>query len=321
MKIIVIDGYAMNPGDLNWGALNSLGTCRFYERSTREQVVERCRGAQCVLTNKVVFSEEVMAALPELRYIGVTATGYNVVDIEAARRRNITVTNVPAYSTASVAQMVFALLLELTQQVGRHSELVGRGDWTKSPDFCFWDRPLVELEGRVMGLVGFGQIARRVAAIAQALGMEVSVYTRHPERHTQEFQSMGCRAVDLDTMFSTCDVISLHCPLTPETAGLVSEERLRLMRPGAFLINTARGPLVDEQALAAALNSGQLGGAGLDVLSSEPPLADNPLLQASNCFITPHIAWATKAARQRLLTVSVENLAAFLAGEKRNVVS
>ena len=321
MKIAVLDGYAMNPGDLSWDALQALGECAIYERSAPNQVVERCQGVQGVLTNKVVFSSQVMAALPDLKYIGVTATGYNVVDMEEARRRGITVTNVPAYSTASVAQMVFALLLEVTQQVGHHAELVRSGRWTQSPDFCFWDRPLTELDGRVLGLVGFGQIGRRVAAIGQAMGMKVLVHTRHPENYVQEFQTQGYEAVDLDRLFSGSDVISLHCPLTPETEGLVNEQRLRLLREDAVLINTARGPLIDEAALAAALNNGQLAGAGLDVLSTEPPSEDNPLQKARNCFITPHIAWATKAARQRLMTVAVDNLRAFQAGKPQNVVS
>ncbi|MGE4579696.1 MAG: D-2-hydroxyacid dehydrogenase [Desulfuromonadales bacterium] len=318
MKIVVLDGYTLNPGDLSWGALQSLGECVIYERTPAAQVVERCQGAGAVLTNKVVFSAEVLDQLPELRYIGVTATGYNVVALEEVRRRGITVTNVPGYSTASVAQMVFALILELTQQVGHHDHLVRQGRWSASPDFCFWDRGLTELDGRIMGVVGYGQIGRAVCRIAAAFGMEVLVHTAHPKKYGER---EDVTFVALDALFARADVISLHCPLTPQTERLVDEERLAAMKKTALLINTGRGPLVDEVALATALNRGDIAGAGLDVLSSEPPATDNPLLAAKNCFITPHIAWATRESRQRLLDITVGNLAAFLRGEAVNIVS
>jgi len=320
MKIVVIDGYALNPGDLSWKDLEEVGECVVYERTAPDQVLARVADAEAILTNKVVLSREVIAALPQLQYVGVTATGYNVVDVEAAHERGIRVTNVPGYSTRSVAQMVFALLLELTQQVGHHAQQVAEGRWSQSPDFCFWDRPLVELDGLTMGIVGFGQIGHAVAKLARAFGMRVLVNTGHPERYRETATEMEVRFADLETLFDHSDVLSLHCPLTPATAGLVSAERLALMKPGAFLINTSRGPLIDEAALAAALGEGKLAGAGLDVLAVEPPSADSPLLQAPNCFITPHIAWATRSARERLLSTVVANLKAFVAGKPKNVV-
>uniref|UniRef100_UPI00272EE6EC D-2-hydroxyacid dehydrogenase n=1 Tax=Geoalkalibacter sp. TaxID=3041440 RepID=UPI00272EE6EC len=262
-----------------------------------------------------------LAQLPRLRYIGVLATGYNVVDVAAARERNILVTNVPAYSTASVAQLVFALLLELTQQVGHHARLVREGRWTAAADFCFWERPLVELDGLTLGIVGFGAIGRRVAGLARAFGMEVLVHTANPDRYRETREGQDVRFVGLDELFASADALTLHCPLTEETRNLVDARRLELMKPSAYLINTGRGPLVDEAALAAALNAGRIAGAGLDVLSVEPPTSANPLLQAANCFITPHIAWATRAARERLMATAVANVRAFLAGAPRNVVS
>jgi len=321
MKIVVLDGYTLNPGDLDWAPLTSLGTLSVYERSAHREVLERAGDAEVVLTNKVVFDAPQLAQLPRLRYIGVTATGVNVVDLAAARERGIVVTNVPGYGAASVAQMVFALLLEITQQVGHHARLVQQeGRWSASRDFCFWERPLTELDGRVFGLVGFGQIGRRVAAIAVALGMEVLVHTAHPEKHRAE-AGAGVRFVDLEELLGASDVLSLHCPLTSETEKLVDARRLAGMKRGAILINTGRGPLLDEEAVAAALASGQLGALGADVLSREPPPADNPLLRAPNAFITPHIAWATHEARRRLLHEVAGNVAAFIAGTPRNVVS
>ncbi len=321
MKIVVLDGHALNPGDLSWKGLEELGDCTVHARTPAAQVVERAAGAQIVLTNKSLLPRQAIEALPKLRYIGVQATGYNVVDAEAARERGVVVTNVPGYSTPSVAQMVMALLLEMTQQVGHHAELVRRGRWSESPDFCFWDRPLVELEGLTMGIVGFGAIGRRVALLARAFGMRVLVHTRHPENYRQMPEGREVEFVDLDSLFRESDAVSLHCPLTPQTQGLVDAARLAQRKRSALLINTGRGPLVDEAALAAALNEGRLAGAGLDVLSVEPPPADNPLLQAKNCFITPHIAWATRAARERLLATVVENVRAFLAGKPQNVVN
>lgn len=321
MKIVVLDGYTLNPGDLDWQPLQALGECTFYPRTASHQVVERAQGAEIVVTNKVVLGAEQFAALPQLRYVGVSATGTNVVDLDAAREHGVVVTNVPAYSTMSVAQQVFALLLELTTQVGHHNRRVQQGAWCESADFCFRDTPLVELDGLTLGLVGFGNIGQAVARIAQSFGMNVLVYARHPERHKQLQGGRGPVPVELDGLFAMSDVVSLHCPLTEETAGLVDERRLAMMKPGTFLINTARGPLLDECAVAAALHSGRLAGAGLDVLSQEPPNADNPLLTAPNCIITPHIAWATSAARQRLLTTVVNNIAAFQGGRPINQVN
>ena len=321
MKIVVLDGYALNPGDLSWDELRTLGDVSVYERTPVEQIVERAAGAWAVLTNKTVLSAATLAALADLRYIGVLATGYNVVDVEAAARQGIAVTNVPAYGAASVAQLVFALLLEMCSQVGHHARLVREGAWTRSPDFAFWDRPLIELEGLTLGIVGFGDIGRKVAALGRAFGMEVLAHTRHPEKYRGQAAGTGVEFVELDELFARADVVSLHCPLTPDTERLVDTRRLALMKSTARLINTGRGSLVDEAALAAALNDDRLTGAGLDVLCQEPPPADNPLLQARNCFITPHVAWATGAARGRLLAGAVGNLRDFLAGVPRNVVN
>lgn len=321
MKIIVLDGYAANPGDLDWTPLLELGQIELYDRTPADRILERVQDAEAVITNKVPFGADRLRQLPRLKYLGVTATGFNIVDVVAAREQGITVTNIPAYSTASVAQLTFALLLELTQQVGRHAAAVRGGKWTEAPDFCFWETPLVELEGLTFGLVGFGTIGRRVARIALAFGLRVIVATRSPERYREQPENAGIDFVSLEALLQASDVVSLHCPLTRETERLIDARRLALMRPNALLINTSRGALVDEDALATALNRGRLAGAGLDVLSSEPPTAGNPLLSARNCFITPHIAWATGAARQRLLEIAVANLKAFLAGRPQNVVS
>ncbi len=317
MKIVVLDGYTLNPGDLSWEELEELGSCSVYERTDAELTVERAKDAEIVLTNKTVLSAEVIEQLERVRYIGVLATGYNVVDVEAARKRGVPVTNVPAYGTESVAQMVFAHLLNLTQHVGHHSETVREGRWSECPDFCYWDRPLIELEGLTMGIIGLGRIGKAVARLAQAFGMKVIGYDVERVSELPE----GFRMVGLEDVFRLGDVVSLHCPLTPETEWLVNKERLSLMKATAFLINTSRGPLVDETALAEALNDGDIAGAGLDVVASEPPAGDNPLLKAKNCHITPHIAWATRAARERLFRAAVENVAAFLNGRGQNVVN
>ncbi|HTD85693.1 MAG TPA: D-2-hydroxyacid dehydrogenase [Candidatus Binatia bacterium] len=309
MNIVVLDGHTLNPGDLSWDALKKLGPCEVYERCTPEETVPRSANAAIVLTNKVVLNKAYMAAVPTLKYIGVTATGYNIVDVAAARERGIVVTNVPTYGTRSVAQMTFALLLELTQHVGHHAQTVRDGRWTRSPDFCYWDYPLVELDGLTMGIIGFGRIGQAVGELAEAFGMKVRAHSRKSS------------AEDLEKLFRESDVISLHCPLTPETKHLVNAERLSWMKPTAFLLNTSRGPLIDEAALADTLNRGQIAGAGLDVLSVEPPPAGNPLFTAKNCFITPHIAWATRAARSRLIDASIDNVRAFIAGKPKNVVS
>jgi glycerate dehydrogenase len=316
MKIVVLDGYTANPGDLAWAQLAALGELTVHDRTPAVLTLERAAGAQVVLTNKVVLGAAELAALPELRYIGVLATGFNVVDVAAARERGITVTNVPAYSTPSVAQHVFALLLELTRGVGRHAALVREGRWSSAPDFAFWESPQVELAGMKLGIVGFGAIGQAVARIARAFGMQVLVHTRTPNPEGWPEVTF----VPLDQLFMQADVVSLHCPLNDETRGMVNAARLATMKPSTYLLNTGRGPLVDEAALAAALDNGQIAGAGLDVLAQEPPPADNPLLTAPNCVITPHLAWATRAARQRLLETAVANVRAFLEGKSQNRV-
>jgi glycerate dehydrogenase len=316
MHIVILDAYTLNPGDLTWDELKSLGPTTIYDRSLPEEVIPRAKEAEIVLTNKVLLSRDVLEQLPRLKYVGVLATGYNIVDTEAARQRGILVSNVPTYGTASVAQMTFAHLLNLTQHVAYHAQTVAEGRWSKSEDWCYWDHPLLELAGKTMGIVGFGRIGQATARIALAFGMSVLAYDAQPVA-----ASPGVAAADLETLFRESDVISLHCPLTPATVRLVNRERLAQMKPSAYLINTSRGDLVDEAALAAALNAGQIAGAGLDVLSGEPPRADNPLLSARNCFITPHIAWATRAARQRLLKIAVENVRTYLAGQPQNVVN
>lgn len=317
MNIVVLDGHTLNPGDLSWSALAALGTLQVFDRTPPSEVVSRAAGAEIVLTNKTVLTAAVIAVLPRLRCIGVLATGYNVVDLAAARARGIPVTHVPAYSTPSVAQLTFALLLELTHHVGRHSDGVHAGRWTRSPDFCYWETPLVELAGGTFGIVGFGQVGRAVARLAAAFEMQVLAHTRRPPATAPE----GVRFTDLETLLRASDVVSLHCPLTPETQHLINAQRLALMKPNAYLLNTGRGPLVDEAALAGALNAGRLAGAGLDVLGSEPPAPDHPLLGVRHCVITPHLGWATRAARERLMRQAVENVRAFLAGRPVNVVN
>lgn len=317
MHIVVLDGHTLNPGDLSWDELCALAPCDIHERTAQEQLHARAKYADILITNKAPLRRQHFAELPKLKYIGVTATGYNIVDSAAARERGIVVTNVPTYGTRSVAQMTFALLLELTQHAGLHSWRVREGAWSASVDWCFWERPLIELDGLTLGLVGFGRIGRAVAELAIAFGMNIQVTTRTPPAALPP----GVRVVALDELFRTSDVVSLHCPLTPETEKLVNAGRLALMKPTAFLLNTSRGPLIDEVALADALNHRRLAGAGLDVLSVEPPPASNPLLVAKNCLITPHIAWATRAARARLMQVAVENVRAFLACRPVNVVN
>ncbi|MEN6451983.1 MAG: D-2-hydroxyacid dehydrogenase [Thermoguttaceae bacterium] len=317
MKIVVLDGYALNPGDLSWAALESLGPCTVYDRTPPAEIVARAADAEIVLTNKTVLSREIIGRLPRLRYVGVLATGYNIVDVAAARERNIPVTNVPDYATLSVVQMVFGHLLNLTLHVADHGHGVAAGRWSACPDFAYWDSPLVELAGLTIGIVGFGRIGRAVARTARTLGMNVLAHTPRPPIAPPE----SIRFVALEELFRQSDVVSLHCPLTPETRQLVNRQRLSWMKPSAMLINTGRGPLVDEAALAEALDSGRLAGAGVDVLTVEPPPADNPLLRAKNCCITPHIGWATGAARKRLIDAVVANVRAFLAGTPQNVVN
>jgi len=372
MKIVVLDGYTANPGDLSWEDLETLGQCEIHDRTPGTQVVERAQDAEILLTNKTVINRATIAALPKLRYVGVLATGFNIVDTEAAIERGIPVCNVPEYGTPNVAQAVFALILELTNRTGHHSDTVHAGCWSASQDFCYWDGSLIELNGLTLGLVGFGRIAQATAQIARGFGMKILAARRRtsapsapakaegsegspkngpmpdkarqleeafqiilnkPRKTALEFhdnlqklmdeygRTEGVEFVDLDRLFSESDFVSLHCPLTPETKEMVNASRLAQMKPSAFLINTARGALVHEKDLADALNEGRIAGAGLDVLSTEPPPAGNPLLSAKNCVITPHIAWATRKARARLLEVAVENIRAWIDGEPRNVVN
>ena len=316
MKIIALDGYAANPGDLSWDELKSLGECTIYERTAPTEVLERAAGADILLTNKVVLDAATIASLPDLKYIGVLATGYNIVDTAAAKERGIIVTNIPAYSTPSVAQMVFAHILNIAQQVQHYTDEIRNGRWSDSPDFCFWDTPLIELRGKKIGIIGLGQTGYNTARIAIGFGMEVHAYTsKSPFQLPPEIKK-----TELDELYANCDIISLHCPLTDSTRELINAARLKQMKPNAILINTGRGPLINEQDLADALNNGTIFAAGLDVLSQEPPRADNPLLTARNCYITPHIAWASAAARERLMQIMLDNVKAFLDGKPINSV-
>ena len=317
MKIVVLDGYGLNPGDLSWKGMEALGELVVYDRTSPSEVMERSANAEVLITNKTVITAEHMAALPQLKYIGVLATGYNVVDIDEARHQGIVVTNIPAYSTASVAQMVFAHVLNITQRVGYYANENAKGRWTNSIDFCYWDTNLIELEGKKMGIVGLGNIGQATARIAQAFGMEILVFTSKE----QSALPKGMKKVTLDELFAQSDVVSLHCPLTPDTKEMVNAARLRTMKPSAILINTGRGPLVNEQDLADALNEGRIAAAGLDVLSVEPSVFGNPLFNARNCFITPHIAWATKEARTRLMDIAVNNLKSYQEGNVINNVA
>ena len=319
MKIVVLDGYALNPGDLSWDPIKELGDVEIYHRTPDDLIIERARGAEILLTNKTPLTRETLSQLPDVKYIGVLATGYNVVDIDAAKERNIIVTNVPAYSTDSVAQLVFALLLEHCHHVQNHSNAVRRGDWSNSKDFTFWNYPLIELAGKTMGIIGFGRIGQKVADVAEVFGMKVIAHSRTitDQSHRKNFRW----AQSLDELLQESDVVSIHCPLFEETRGLINMDRLKKMKKTAFLINTSRGPVVVEEDLAEALNKGIIAGAGLDVLSQEPPAKDNPLLTAKNCIITPHIAWATKEARQRLMKIATDNLKAYLEGKPINIVS
>jgi len=317
MKIVILDGYTLNPGDLSWESLQSLGDVTVYDRSSPDQIVARAANAEIVLANKVVLSDADLEQLPDLEYIGVMATGYNNVDVSAAKKQNIIVTNVKAYGPASVAQHTFGLLLALTNHLELHSQSVRNGDWAASQDFCYWKTPLIELAGKTLGLVGLGDIGSKVADIAKAMGMNVIAYRKNPDKS----ENNGITMVTLDALFENSDVISLHCPLTEETRELINTTRLGQMKSSAFLLNTGRGPLINEQDLADALQKGTIAGAGLDVLSTEPPAADNPLLAAPNCIITPHIAWASFEARKRLLQMVADNIAAFINGNPTNVVS
>ncbi|MFC5412844.1 D-2-hydroxyacid dehydrogenase [Larkinella bovis] len=317
MNLVYADAYALNPGDLDWAPLTSLTSSTLYDRTAPDQLVERLKDADMVLVNKIKMDRQTLEQLPRLRYIGVTATGYDIIDVKAARELGIIVTNVKGYSTDSVAQATFALLLELTQHIGLHAESVRAGDWARNPDFSYWKKPLVELAGKTLGLVGFGDIGQRVAAIGRAFGMHILVNRRHTDTPPPE----GIRYVNQDTLFAESDVVSLHCPMTDENRGFVNRGLLNQMKPSAFLINTSRGALINEADLVEALNNDRLAGAGLDVLSTEPPSADHPLYSARNCLITPHLAWATRESRQRLLHEAAENIRAFFSGSARNVVN
>ena len=317
MKIVILDGYTTNPGDLSWDGLKALGEVEVFDRTQPSETVARAAGAEIILTNKVIVGREEMAQLPSLKYIGVLATGYNVVDLQAAHERGIIVTNVPAYSTESVAQMVFAHLLTVTNHTEQYAIKNRQGRWNDSPDFCYYDAPIRELTGKTFGIVGLGHIGSRVAQIALAFGMKVKAITSKPA----EALPQGIQKAELQELFQTSDVISLHCPLTTDTHHLINEETLALMNPEAILINTGRGPLVDDHALAAALESGRIKAYCADVMTEEPPKTDNPLLKVSNAYITPHIAWATLEARQRLIQVATDNVRSFLSGHPQNVVS
>lgn len=316
MKIVILDAYAANPGDLSWDEFVALGELTVYDRTAQEDAAARIGDAEVVFINKVRLTDEIFAACPNLKLVSILATGYNIVDLAAAKRRGITVCNVPGYSTRAVVQMTFALLLEICQQVGLHSGAVHTGRWQTCSDFCFWDRPLIELDGKTMGIVGYGAIGSAVGTVAQALGMKLLVTARH-EKPVPE----GARFVSLPELLAQSDVVSLHCPQTAENARMIDAGALAQMKDGAILINTARGGLLDEQAVADALRSGKLLAAGMDVVSAEPIRADNPLLTAPNCFLTPHIAWAPLETRRRLQAISAENLRAFLAGKPQNVVN
>ena len=317
MKIVVLDGYTLNPGDLSWEALEAVGDCEIYDRTPPALTVERAKDAEVVMTNKTVLTRQVIDQLPKLRYIGELATGFNNIDLQAARERDIAVTNIPTYATPTVAQMTFAHLLNLCQHVAEHAETVRAGKWAAAPDFCYWDFPLIELSGLTMGLVGIGRIGSATARLALAYDMKVLA----SDPYVTPSPVPGVEMVDYETLLRDSDVVSFHVPLTQETTNMLNRTNLRLMKPTAFVINTSRGPVINNRDLAEALNSGQVAGAGLDVLETEPMTMDNPLVTAPNCYITPHISWAARAARARLMVTAVDNLKAWLAGNPTNVVN
>lgn len=318
MKIVVLDGYTLNPGDLSWDKLFNLGEVVLHDRTPADKIKERSLDADVLITNKTPLTEETINDLPHLKYIGVLATGYNIVDTSAAKRRNIIVTNVPSYSTMSVAQLTFALLLELCHHVQKHSDSVMEGKWAESVDFSNWDFPLIELSGKTLGIIGFGNIGKKVADIATVFGMNIIAASRH---ETDQSERKNFRWAEINEVLAQADIVSIHCPLLPETKGLINAESLKRMKRSAFLLNTSRGHVVVEPDLADALNNGIIACAAIDVLSIEPPAKDNPLFKAKNCLITPHIAWATKEARGRLMDIAVNNLAAFINGKRVNVVN
>lgn len=318
MKLVVLDGYTLNPGDLSWGGIEKFGKLEVHDRTPESLVVERSLGAEIIFTNKTPIREAALSQLPDLKYIGVLATGYNVVDVDYAKQQGIMVANVPGYGTDSVVQMTFALLLELCQHVQRHSDSVRKGDWAASPDFCYWNYPLIELKDKTIGIIGFGNIGQKVADIATAFGMNVLAFsrTKSDQSHRKNF-----RWTELDELLQESDVVTVHCPLFPETQGIINKDSLRKMKSSAFFLNTSRGPLMVDRDLADALNEGIIAGAGIDVLSVEPPANDNPLFTAKNCLITPHIAWATKEARTRLMGIAENNLSSFLNDKPINIVN
>ena len=318
MEIVVLDGYTLNPGDLAWDEIKALGDLKVYDRTSSDQILDRIGNAEIVYTNKTPLTKEIFENAPNIKFVGVLATGYNVVDIEAAKENDIVVSNIPTYGTRSVAQMVFALLLELCHHVRLHSDAVKNGEWSRSEDFCFWKTPLIELADKVMGIVGLGRIGTQVAEIAASFGMRVLAMDAKIEAGQQRD---GIEMVEMDDLLKNADVVSLHCPLFPETQGIINKDSLAKMKDSAFLINTSRGPLVVEEDLTEALDNGVIAGAALDVLSVEPPEENNPLYKAKNCLITPHISWATKEARGRLMHIAATNLEAFIAGKPVNVVN
>ncbi len=317
MKIVVLDGFGLNPGDLSWEAMGQLAEMTVYERTSPEELMERAADAEMLLTNKVALKEKEIMALPKLKYIGVLATGYNIIDTECAKKQGIVVTNIPAYSTDSVAQMTFAHILNITNHIDHYANQCRQGRWSRNKDFCYWDTPLIELAGKTIGIVGLGSIGYKVARIAQEFGMDVFAFTSKNSADLPE----GIQKTTLEGLFGISDIITLHCPLNKETRGMINAESLSRMKRGAILINTGRGPLVNEQDVADALQSGQLAAYGTDVMSSEPPKEDNPILNAPNAFVTPHIAWATLEARIRLMNIAVNNAKAFIDGKPINVVN
>lgn len=318
MKIVVLDGYTLNPGDISWEGMEAFGEVTVYDRTKAEEVVERIGDAEVVYTNKTPITKETMDACPNMKFIGVLATGYNIVDIAAAKEKGIPVSNIPTYGTAAVSQFAIALLLELCHHIGEHSDAVKAGEWTSNPDWCFWKYPLVELAGKNMGIIGYGRIGQDTGKIAQALGMKVLAYDAFKR---PELESDTCKYVDLDTLLAESDVISLHCPLFPDTEGIINKDTIAKMKDGVMIINDSRGPLIVEQDLRDALDSGKVAGAALDVVSTEPIQMDNPLLGAKNVILTPHIAWAPKESRQRLMDIAVDNLKCYVDGKPQNVVN
>lgn len=318
MNIVILDGYTLNPGDLSWGELEALGKLTVYDRTAPADVASRIGGAQLVFTNKTPITAETMDKCPNIRWIGVLATGYNIVDVEHAAKRNIPVSNIPTYGTSAVAQFAIAQLLELCHHIGEHSRSVAAGDWGTCPDWCYWNYPLIELAEKTMGIIGFGRIGQQTAAIAKALGMNILAYDSH---QNPALEGTLCHYCDLDTLYAQADVISLHCPLFAQTQGMINKTSIAKMKDGVMLLNTSRGPLIVEEDLAQALNSGKVAGAACDVVSTEPILPHNPLLQAKNILITPHMAWAPKESRMRLMHIAAENLGSFLKGTPVNVVN